>query len=108
MAGQQLFGLIIPGRPLITEFQLVDSTKAVTVLEQPSTVTELTFFLLPSTTIPPGFGAILYYSVAPYQNWILIGEVDPSKPSGIFRTNWATDEQVRNCPMVQLGVSLEP
>jgi hypothetical protein len=108
MATQQLFGVVIPGRPLITDFQVVDATKAVAVLEQPAAVTELTFFLLPSTVIPPGFGAILYYSVPPFQTWVLIGSVDPCKPSGIFRTNWATNEEVRNCPVVQLGVSLEP
>eukprot|EP00598_Pedospumella_elongata_P009270 CAMPEP_0185006174 /NCGR_PEP_ID=MMETSP1098-20130426/83863_1 /TAXON_ID=89044 /ORGANISM="Spumella elongata, Strain CCAP 955/1" /LENGTH=180 /DNA_ID=CAMNT_0027534307 /DNA_START=69 /DNA_END=611 /DNA_ORIENTATION=- len=104
----QLFGIVVPGRPVITEFQLVDSTKAMTMLEQPATVPELTFFLLPTTVIPPGYGAILYYSVPPFQNWVLIGSIDPSKPSGIFRTNWANNEEVRNCPVVQLGVSLEP
>ncbi len=104
----QLFGIVVPGRPVITEFQLVDSTKAMTMLEQPATVPELTFFLLPTTVIPPGYGAILYYSIPPFQNWVLIGSIDPAKPSGIFRTNWATNEEVRNCPVVQLGVSLEP
>eukprot|EP00428_Durinskia_dybowskii_P065411 CAMPEP_0170386398 /NCGR_PEP_ID=MMETSP0117_2-20130122/17013_1 /TAXON_ID=400756 /ORGANISM="Durinskia baltica, Strain CSIRO CS-38" /LENGTH=163 /DNA_ID=CAMNT_0010642217 /DNA_START=87 /DNA_END=575 /DNA_ORIENTATION=+ len=108
MTSQQLFGVVIPGRPVITDFQVVDATKAMAVIEQPATVTELTFFLLPTTVIPPGYGAILYYSVPPFQNWILIGSIDPSKPSGIFRTNWATNEEVRNCPALQLGVSLEP
>lgn len=108
MTTQPLFGVVIPGRPLVTDFQPIDSTKAVSVLEQPATVTELTFFLLPSTPIPPGCGAILYYSLPPFQTWVLIGSVDPSKPSGIFRTGWATNEEVKNCPVVQLGVSLEP
>lgn len=108
MTAQPLFGVVIPGRPLITEFQVVDATKAVAIVEQPASVTELTFFILPTTVIPPGYGAILYYSVPPFQNWILIGSVDPTKPSGIFRTNWATNEDVKLNPIVQLGVSLEP
>lgn len=109
MAGvQQLFGVVIPGRPLITEFQLVDSTKAIAYIEQPCFVNELTFFLLPSTSIPPGFGAILYYSVPPFQGWEVIGSISPEKPSGIFRTGWATKEDVRGHNVVQLGVSLEP
>mmetsp|Transcript_6860 Transcript_6860/g.14891 ORF Transcript_6860/g.14891 Transcript_6860/m.14891 type:complete len:203 (+) Transcript_6860:29-637(+) len=103
-----LFGVVVPGRPLITEFQALDSTKAATLLENPGGVTEITFFLLPTTPVPPGFGAILYYSVPPFQNWTILGSVYPAKPSGIFRTKWSTDEEVRGCSVVQLGVSLEP
>jgi protein Hikeshi len=103
-----LFGIIIPGRPLISEFQLLDSTKAITIIEQPGMVSELTFFLLPTTSIPSGYGAILYYSLPPFQNWVLLGSVDPSKPSGIFRTGWVSNEELKTCPYIQLGVSLEP
>jgi len=108
MSIQPLFGIIIPGRPLITEFQPLDNTKAITVIEQPSIITEITFFLLPTSPIPNGYGAILYYSLPPFQNWILIGSIDLQKPSGIFRTNWSTIEDVKKCIVVQLGVSLEP
>lgn len=105
---EALFGLIIPGRPLITNFQVLDCTKAVSVVEQPCTVSEITFFLLQSNVIPPGYGAILYYSVPPFVNWILIGSVSNEKPSGIFRTGWATNEEVKYQPCVQIGVALEP
>jgi hypothetical protein len=107
-AVQSLFGIVIPGRPLVTEFQLLDSTKAMTMLDNPAGVTEITFFLLPNTPIPPGFGAMLYYSLPPFQNWELLGSVEPLKPSGIFRTGWSSNEEVSNSPVVQLGVSLEP
>jgi hypothetical protein len=107
---EQLFGLVIPGRPLVTTFQVLDSTKAVSLLDNPGTVNELTFFLLPSNSniIPPGYGAILYYSIPPFQNWVLIGSVCNEKPSGIFRTSWSTNEEVRLQPLVQIGVALEP
>lgn len=108
MAVQPLFGVVIPGRPLITEFQQIDATKAVTVVDFPSTITEITFFLLPTTAIPPGYGAILYYAMPPFQQWAVLGSVDPSKPSGTFRTGFATNEEIKNCQCVQLGVSLEP
>jgi len=107
-AVQPLFGIVIPGRPVITEFQLLGSTKAITMVDQPSTVSEITFFLLPTTPIPAGFGAILYYSLPPFQSWELLGSVDPSKPSGVFRTGWSTHDEMKNCNVVQLGVSLEP
>ena len=108
MSTQSLFGVVIPGRPLITDFQPIDNTKAVTIIQQPSLVNEITFFLLPTTPIPIGYGAILYYSIPPFQNWILIGSVDSNKPSGIFKTNWSVNEEIKNCSYIQLGVSLEP
>lgn len=105
-----LFGVVIPGRPLMTDFQVVDTSKAIALLEQPGSIAELSFFLLPTTLsiLPPNHGAILYYSVPPFQHWEIIGSVEPSRPSGIFRTGWVTHEEVRVCPVLQLGVSIEP
>jgi hypothetical protein len=102
-----LFGVVIPGRPAIFDFQLVDATKAITVVQQPTTITEITFFLLPSCPIPSGYGAILYYALPPFQNWEVLGAVSPEKPSGIFRTGWSTKEYMIGCPLVQLGVAIE-
>ena len=101
-----LFGVVVPGRPLITEFRPLTATKAVTVLEQPSSITEITFFLLPTSPIPPGCGAILYYSVD-LVGWEVLGAIYPAKPSGVFRTGWSTKEELAGCPSVYLGVSLE-
>lgn len=105
---QPLFGVVIPGRPLITEFQPINATKAVAIIEQPCTVTEITFFLLPTSPIPAGYGAMIYYAIPPFQNWNALGAISLEKPSGIFRTGWSTDEEVRIQPFVQIGVSLEP
>ena len=102
-----LFGVVIPGRPAIFEFQPIDQTKAVTVIQEPTTVTEITFFLLPSTPIPPDYGAILYYAIPPFTHWEVLGAVSLQKPSGIFRTGWSTKEDLVGCQFVQLGVALE-
>ena len=102
------FGLVIPGRPLITSFQLIDATKAIIQVDDPSSITEVTFFSLPNSQIPPGYGAILYYSVAPFQNWVLLGSITPIRPSGIFRTGFTTKDEVKGQTVVQFGVSLEP
>ena len=87
----------------------------------------VTFFMLPSTPVPPGkperfvvligfiffvidflgYGAVLYYSVPPFSSWELLGSVSPGKQSGIFRTGWSTKEDMAGCPIVRLGVSLE-
>lgn len=103
----QLFGVVVPGRPVITEFVPLSESKAVTTLPDPQSITELTFFMLPTTPCPPGFGCILYYSID-LSNWVLVGSVSPEKQSGIFRTGWPTNEQLAGCPAVHLGVSLEP
>ena len=64
--------------------------------------------MLPTTPIPPGYGAVLYYAQPPYENWTILGSITPEKPSGIFRTGFSTKEEMVGCPIVQLGVSLEP
>ena len=106
--GGGLFGVVVPGRPVMTDFQPVNETKCSAILEDPCSCNELVFFLLPSTPIPPGYGAILYFSIAPFTEWELIGSIWPQKPSGVFRTGWATNESMVGCGMVQLGVALEP
>jgi Protein of unknown function (DUF775) len=86
----------------------VDATKAVVMIAEPATIPELTFFLLPSTPIPAGYGAVLYFSIPPFEHWVLIGSVTLDKPSGSFRTGFTTNEGLVGCPCIQLGVSLEP
>jgi Protein of unknown function (DUF775) len=103
-----LFGVVIPGRPAIFDFRPIAETKAITVVQQPSTITEITFFLLPSSPIPPAHGAILYYAIPPFTSWEVLGAVSLEKPSGIFRTGWSTKEDLIGCPVIQLGVALEP
>lgn len=108
MMAAPLFGVVIPGRPPIFDFQPLNETKAITILQQPATIAEITFFLLPSSPIPLNHGAILYYAIEPYSNWEVLGSVSPQKPSGIFRTGWSTKAELVGCPVVQLGVALEP
>lgn len=110
------FGIIVPGRPVITDFQVVSETKCVTFIQYPSIVSELTFFLVPNAAIPYGYGAILYYStgVASMENWstgnewVILGSISPEKPSGTFRTGWTMQDILTNSPMIQLGISIEP
>jgi protein Hikeshi len=89
-------------------FRPIDESKCVTEVYAPTTVTDLTFFMFPTTPIPPGYGGVLYYSKPPYTDWELLGCVSPEKPSGVFRTGWTTNEDMVGCEVVQLGVSIEP
>lgn len=103
-----MFGVVVPGRSVITDFQVVDQTKAITMIEQPTTIPDLSFFLLPSAPIPLGYGVIIYYAIPPFQNWEILGSVSLDKPSAFFRTGWTTKEDLVGCPVLQLGVSIEP
>lgn len=103
-----MFGVVVPGRPVITEFTPINESKAVTMLQHPTLITEITFFLLSATAIPPGYGAILYYSIHPFEHWQILGSISPHIPSGTFRTGWSTKEEFQGVTSIQLGVALEP
>ena len=102
------FGIIVPGRFPITDFTPVDQTTCVCNVPEPASIPELTFFMLPHAVsmIPPGFGAVLYYSTNGSE-WSLLGSIFAEKPSGTFRTGWSTNESMVGVPAVQVGVSIE-
>ena len=59
-------GLVVPGRPMEYNFQVLSEDKAVCALQYPASIHEITFFLLPSSpALPPGHGAVVYYSSPP-------------------------------------------
>ncbi|UIZ22625.1 hypothetical protein KXD40_005341 [Peronospora effusa] len=101
MANIVQFGLVIAGRPVITDFREIGPAHYVVDILEPTQITDLTFFLLPSSPVPPGFG------VPALQNWQLLGTVFAEKPSAIFRTSWPTHPDVVGQPLLQLGVSIE-
>ncbi|CAM9552077.1 unnamed protein product [Hapterophycus canaliculatus] len=108
------FGIIVPGRPVIPEFrqEAIDTSKCVTEIVNPREVDEVVFFLLPTSPVPPGHAAVLYFSVpnsttGAFEHWELLGALAAGKPSGVFRTGWPTKEQMQSCGVVQLGVSIE-
>lgn len=138
----QLLGILIPGGVVRTDFSPSDSsgTKFTLVLSGISgkdiaSVSELVFFLLPGITLPPDHGALLFWQVvstpssnvmsstpfsaaggaATTTDFELVGAITNHKPSGVFRTGWATNETLStaiNAPSstitINLGVSIEP
>ncbi|CAH0515103.1 unnamed protein product [Peronospora belbahrii] len=107
MAGIAQFGLVIAGRPVMTDFREIGPAHYVVDILDPTQITDLTFFLLPGSPVPLGFGAVLYFAVPALQNWQLLGTVFAEKPSAIFRTSWPTHPDVVGQPVLQLGVSIE-
>ena len=139
----QLLGILIPGGVVRTDFAPSDAsgTKFTLALSGISgkdiaSVSELVFFLLPGIPLPPDHGALLFWqivstpasnsmsstpfsagaSTATTTDFELVGAITNNKPSGVFRTGWATNETLSiaiNSPYsstitINLGVSIEP
>ena len=83
--GIDWFGLVIPGRPILVNFEMVDPTKCAATIERPGEVAEICFFLTPSgAQLPPDKCAVLYLSLDGAA-WTLLGTLSLAKPSGLFR-----------------------
>ncbi|KNB41877.1 hypothetical protein JH06_4596 [Blastocystis sp. subtype 4] len=99
------FVLIVPGLPMITQFQQIDTTKFVTILPNPSSISEICFSVVSGISIPD-CGIALYFSFNGGSTWSILGTVTTSIPSGIFRTGWKT-MGVSHLETVSIGISLE-
>jgi len=135
----QVLGVLIPGGVVRTDFVPTDQsgTKFSLVLSGISgkdiaSVSELVFFLLPGVNLPQDHGAMLYWQImsTPDQSSMdstpfsvqgstitefeLVGAITNERPSGSFRTGWATNEtlsaainSVSSSITINLGVSIE-
>uniref|UniRef100_A0A7S2ZQM1 Hikeshi-like N-terminal domain-containing protein n=1 Tax=Rhodosorus marinus TaxID=101924 RepID=A0A7S2ZQM1_9RHOD len=83
-----MFGLCISGRPVVTDFQQVELNKFVFEAADADTIHELAFFILPGNVLPDEYIACLYASVAPYDDWLLLGSVTQDSPSTISLVRW--------------------
>lgn len=115
----QLFGLIIPGKEVITSFTQADPTGTKYTLTIPfpvqpnpndnviTSISELVFFLLPNITLPPNSGAMIYWSAsaaetpncdnhASSSSFELLGALTTTQTSSILRTGWSTNEPLQN------------
>jgi protein Hikeshi len=123
-----MFGIILSGRPLLTEPTTIHSPTQVTfaIPSQPA-FNHLVIFLLPDSTLPPGTAAAVYIQFPSASSFTLLGALTPEKPSAIFATKGIggaptvedVDAMVDSTPagaaagqgggeVVTIGVSLEP
>ncbi|GKY90910.1 hypothetical protein MPSEU_000065000 [Mayamaea pseudoterrestris] len=131
---QHLFGLVVNGCPVRTDFAPVDASgqKFALRLHCPgdlpaplSSISEIVLFLMPNVPLPPNYGVLVYWQitadvpVAPNQvppstGFELLGSLTPTIPSRVFATGWSEHEQLlevssSNQPVyVTIGVALEP
>jgi len=109
----QLFGIVIPGREVITNFTPADPSLTKFTLTVPfpaqaedensiASISDIVFFLLPNITLPPNSGAMIYWSAssnhetAPPSSFELLGALTPTQPSTILRTGWSTNEPLHH------------
>lgn len=103
-----VFGIVASGRPVSVNFGASSPDKLLIEIPNPGQIAELSIFILPGVDLPLEQGAIIYYSVAPYTNWVTLGTITANVPSTFIQTGWTTNQEVQNSPMVQIGISMEP
>jgi|UniRef100_A0A6T7JUD8 hypothetical protein len=128
-----MFGLVVPGSPVMTQFVASDATgnrftlqlPPITVATATASIPDVVFFFLPDAPIPPSHGAMLYWQATTscttnHNNTIstgfeLLGSISPSSPSAVLRTGWGMNESFLQfgstggeSVTITFGVSVEP
>lgn len=81
------FGVIVSGRPIFTDAQVVSQTQfAFQIPSQPS-FSHIVVFLLPGITLPDGTAAAVYAQLPGASEFQLLGAIANEKPSAIFKVN---------------------
>lgn len=103
------FGIVVAGRPVNLDIRQADEDKFLAEIPLPSQGSgEITVFLLPDAPeLPPDQGIVIYWSIPPFEDWRLLGTLTNNCPSAVFRTDWPSDPEITNVPVIQLGLSIE-
>ncbi|KAH7398384.1 hypothetical protein BKA66DRAFT_407861 [Pyrenochaeta sp. MPI-SDFR-AT-0127] len=81
------FGVIVSGRPILTDAQVVSQTQfAFQISSQPS-FSHIVVFLLPGIILPDGTAAAVYAQLPGAADFKLLGAIANEKPSAIFKIN---------------------
>lgn len=78
-----MFGLVVSGRPVITEFQAVSQTQF--AFSVAPGFSHLCVFLLPGQVLPQGAAAAVYIRLTPSSDYKLLGAIANEKQSAIFK-----------------------
>ncbi|KAB2579545.1 hypothetical protein BFW01_g6195 [Lasiodiplodia theobromae] len=114
-----MFGVIISGRPVLTEPQAISQTQFAFQLPAAPSFNHIVVFLLPGTQLPPDTAASVYVQIPPSPDFRFLGAVANEKQSAIFKVDGleqiAREAQAiaaaggpAQIPTVTLGVSIEP
>ncbi|KAF2742224.1 DUF775-domain-containing protein [Sporormia fimetaria CBS 119925] len=82
-----MFGVVISGRPVLTEAQAVSETQFAFSIPSTPSFSHIVVFLLPGTTLPDGTGAAVYAQLPGAADFKFLGAIANDKPSAIFKVN---------------------
>lgn len=82
-----MFGVIISGRPVLTEPQTISQTQFAFTIPSIPAFSHIVVFLLPGTTLPDGTAAAVYAQLPGSTEFKLLGAIANEKPSAIFKVN---------------------
>ena len=99
-----MIGILIPGCNVINGGPITSNMVVIDVNE-PKNINNIGLFL--QEAIPEGFGAAMYFSVAPYINLQFIGCVANSRPSDIFYTGWSLNTEVNCLKSIKVCVKVD-
>ncbi|CAL4062998.1 unnamed protein product [Meganyctiphanes norvegica] len=118
-----LFGLIVSGRLVQTNFEQVGETQFLTTVTEADNINHVVVFLTGSQPFPDGLGGSVYFSW-PDPNkpptWHLLGNITNEKPSAIFKISGLKKNMDNNTQsnfsfgqqtishLAQIGISVEP
>lgn len=122
-----MFGVVVSGRPVLTDAQPVSDTQFAYQIPSVPSFSHIVVFLLPGTTLPEGTAAAVYAQLPNTTEFKLLGAIANEKPSAIFKVNnkaggpagggvgdddamvdGATPLNGANLPPLALGISVEP
>jgi len=120
-----MFGVIISGRPVLTDAQSISPTQFAFQIPSTPSFSHIVVFLLPGTTLPDGTAAAVYAQLPNTVEFKLLGAIANEKPSAIFKINnkaggpagggmgqedvMVDDASLNGAvPPLALGISVEP
>ncbi|KAF2143720.1 uncharacterized protein K452DRAFT_325657 [Aplosporella prunicola CBS 121167] len=106
-----MFGVIVSGRPVLTEAQQITPTQFAFQLPSAPSFNHLVVFLLPGTALPPDTAAAVYVQLPPATDFKFLGAIANEKQSAIFKVDGIDAVSALNGGAgvpVTLGISVEP
>ncbi|KAF1817253.1 DUF775-domain-containing protein [Eremomyces bilateralis CBS 781.70] len=82
-----MFGVIVSGRPVLTEGQTISPTQSAFSLPATPRFNHLVVFLHPGAAFPPDAAAAVYIRLTPTSDFRLLGAIAADKPSAVFKIN---------------------
>jgi len=117
-APQQLFAVVVPGRPMQTLWHGLSDTRAVLfdAIFNARDIPDVCLSFIPgegSSFMVADRAAVFYWAPMDTnsgnaENWSLLGALHAQAPSGLFRTGWGAALATLPATAVRLAVSLEP